>query len=405
MLYQNVTITHPSRMNNKSSPSFMSGVLLISGTCIGAGMLALPVVTGASGFWPFMGINTLCWLFMLATGLLFLEATLWMHEGANVLSMAERFLGPIGKWAGGASFLFLYYCLMVSYISGVTPLLSWDVSYSTACAFAGVFFGLLILWGTKAVDRINWLLMIGAIISFVLLVILGSSQVNALLLARADWRFFLIAAPTLFSAYGYHNIIPTLTFYSDRNRSKMRKAILFGTLLPFIVYSVWEWLIIGSMPLETIQEASDAGVPITYALQHLTGHPWISTLGSFFGVFALVTSLLGVALSMVDFLGDGLKMKRAGWHRLVLTLLTFIPPTIFAAYNPGIFLIAIGVAGGYGEAILNGLLPAAMVWVGRYHMKLQGDHELVGGKGILALIIVLSLFIIGLESYYLLIGG
>lgn len=392
-------------MENKSSPSFLSGVFLISGTCVGAGMLALPVVTGPAGFWPSMGINILCWLFMLATGLLFFEATLWMHEGANVLSMAERFLGRIGKWVSGGAFLFLYYCLMVSYISGVTPLVNSEASglfsYAGACVCVALFFGLLILWGTRAVDRINWLLMIGAIISFFLLVVLGSTQVSRTLLERSDWRYFLVAAPTLFSAYGYHNIVPTLTFYLERDKAKMRKAIIYGSMLAFVIYSVWEWLIIGSLPVEAITEASNQGVPISYALQKLTGHPWVSVLGSFFGVFALVTSLLGVALSMVDFLGDGLSMKPIGWKRALLTALVFVPPTLFAAYNPGIFLVAIGIAGGYGEAILNGLLPVSLVWIGRYHLNLKGDHQLMGGKAMLALLFTLSIFIIGLESYYL----
>lgn len=393
-------------MNNKSSPSFISGLFLISGTCIGAGMLALPVVTGAAGFWPSMGINALCWLFMLATGLLFFEATLWMHEGANVLSMAERFLGRFGKWLGGGSFLFLYYCLMVSYISGVTPLFDFtSISYPMSCGLMSLFFGFLIFWGTRAIDRINWLLMVGAIVSFFLLVMVGSGEVSNALLARSDWRLFLLAAPTLFSAYGYHNIVPTITFYLKRDKSKIRKAIFFGTLLPFIVYSIWQWLIIGSMSPDAIQQASNEGVPITYALHELTGHPWVSTLGSLFGIFALVTSLLGVALSMVDFLGDGLEMKRVGWHRLILTLLVFAPPAVFAAFNPGIFLIAIAIAGGYGEAILNGILPVAMVWVGRYHMKLKGDNELPGGKCMLSLLLIISVFIIGLETYYLFIGG
>lgn len=99
----------------------LSATLLIAGTCIGAGMLALPLVTGLAGFWPAMAVNSLCWLFMLCTGLLFLETTLWMEDGANVLSMAERFFGVSGKVVAGVAFLFLYYCLMVAYLAGARP--------------------------------------------------------------------------------------------------------------------------------------------------------------------------------------------------------------------------------------------------------------------------------------------
>lgn len=396
-------------MEIQKQPSFVSGALLLAGTCMGAGMLALPVVTGPAGFFPGIVINAICWLFMMATGLLFLEATLWMHEGANVLSMAQRFLGRTGKWLGGLAFLFLYYCLLISYISGAAPLvkseLGLSLSVRTVCAlFAGIF-GLLVFWGTAVVDRINWLLMTAAIASFALLMIAGSSAIDEALLTRMNWKFFFLAAPTLFSAYGYHNLVPTLTFYMKRNSRSLRLAIFFGTLLPFIIYTLWQWMIIGSLPLELVQQAAETGVPITYTLQEITGHPWVSFLGGFFGIFAIITSLLGVALSMVDFLGDGMHMKRTGSQRLFLTLLVFIPSTLLAMENPGIFLVAIGVAGGYGEALLNGFFPICMVWMGRYHYKLGGERQLFGGRVMLSILLVITFFVVGLESYHLLMGG
>src|SRR5688572_549252 len=91
--------------------SALSGILLVGGTAIGAGMLALPVATGMAGFVPAIAVNLLCWLAMMATGLLLMEATLWMEQGANLLSMADRFMGRIGKYIVGVFFVFLYYCL------------------------------------------------------------------------------------------------------------------------------------------------------------------------------------------------------------------------------------------------------------------------------------------------------
>ena len=88
----------------------VSGTLLVAGTTIGAGMLGIPLLTAKAGFLPAMGITILVWLFMLSTGLLFLEATLWMHEGANILSMSRRFLGHTGKLAAGGMFFVLDFC-------------------------------------------------------------------------------------------------------------------------------------------------------------------------------------------------------------------------------------------------------------------------------------------------------
>lgn len=386
-----------------------SGVLLVMGTCIGAGMLALPVVTGVAGFIPAIAVNLLCCLFMMATGLLLLEAILWMEDGVNLLSLSHRFLGRAGKIVAGISFLFLYYCLEVSYCSGGAPVFS-EVLFQlfgihiegfTSYTVFAVFFGSFVFLGTRAIDRFNWVLMTGLFLSFILLIGLGSREIKFNLLERTDWKLSLAATPVLFGAYGYHNLLPSLSTYLKRNVTHLRFSIIAGSLLSFIIYSIWQWMIIGTLSLEEIQGADLRGEPVTQTLQNIVGYPWLSRFGEFFGFFALATSFLGVSLSMVDFLADGLKIEQKGWTRAALCLGVFIPPILFAAANPGIFIEAIGVAGGFGEAILNGLLPISMVWVGRYLHQLPSKYRLSGGRPLLILLISITLLIMGIEAHHL----
>lgn len=402
---QTATSTTTLTSEYTEAGGLFSAILLISGTAIGAGMLALPVVTGTAGFYPSLAMSIICWLFMMFTGLLLLEATLWVKDGSNVLSIAGRLLGPIGKFIGGTWFLFLYYCLMVSYISGGAPLfaksLHFDFGFSGNLWFFTFLFGVIIYVGTRFVDRMNWILMSGLVLSYLLLVGMGSSEIQTQILNRSNWGYMLVSAPTLFGAYGYHNVIPSLCTYLKRDKKKLRLAIIIGTTIPFIVYTLWQWVILGSVTETQLLEAGRMGVPVSQVLQDVTGQKWVSIFGSYFAFFALVTSLLGVGLSMVDFLGDGLKIKRIGTGRLWLTFLVFIPPALFAIYKPGIFNEAIGVAGGFGEAILNGLLPIAMVWAGRYYHKLNRDDQLPGGRFTLSILLVITLTIVGLEYRHL----
>src|SRR5690348_7302081 len=101
-----------------SKPSSFSGALLVAGTSIGAGMLALPVVTALGGFFPSLFVYVLCWLFMTCTGLLMLEICLLMPPGANLVSMAQKYLGRFGEVLAWVLYLFLFYCLSVAYVSG-----------------------------------------------------------------------------------------------------------------------------------------------------------------------------------------------------------------------------------------------------------------------------------------------
>jgi len=388
----------------------VSGTLLVAGTTIGAGMLGIPLLTAKAGFYPAMGITILVWLFMLATGLLFLEATLWMHEGANVLSMSRRFLGRMGKVAAGGMFLFLYYCLMIAYFAAGAPIFTGFLEQAFGLAPGGVFgylsygllFGGIVAVGLKAVDRINYLLMAALFISYFSLVGIGSSLVSAERFQESNWGAMVFAAPVLFSSFGFHNVIPSLVTYFNRDVRVLRKSIFFGTLIPLIIFLVWQWLIIGAVPEGAIEEALKNGQPATAALQTLIGNPWVMKVGQFFAFFALITSMLGVSFSMVDFLADGLKVKRTGKWRVFLCFTVFFPPFILTVLDPKIFVTALGFAGGFGEAFLNGLIPVMLVWVGRYSRKIGGREQLGGGRLLLALLFMLSLSVAVFEILFVL---
>lgn len=375
----------------------LSGTLLIAGTAIGAGMLGIPLITAKAGFIPAMGITIAVWLFMLATGFLYLETTLWMHEGANMLSMAKRFLGNWGKVLTGVVYLFLYYCLMVAYYAAGAPLVH---SSPLGYIVFGLIFGTIVVFGIKLVDRINYILMMAMFLSYFALVGMGIPAISHERFFTQNWSQVFFAAPILFSAFGYHNVIPSLTTYFNRDVKVLRRSLLWGTLISCVIYLIWQWLIIGVVPQSAIDKALQLGQPATAALQALTGAFWIVTLGQFFAFFAIVTSMLGVAFSLVDFLADGLKIEAKKLStRSWLTAIVFLPPLVLSLLDPSIFVTAIGFAGGFGEAFLNGLLPVALVWVGRYKMKL-GNPQLGGNKGILLLLFVLGLAVMGLEAFF-----
>ena len=80
-------------------------------------MLGLPIVTGIAGFFPSLVMFLVAWLFMTTTALLLLEALSWFNKPVNLLSIVEYTLGRVGKVVCWILYLFLFYALLVAYMS------------------------------------------------------------------------------------------------------------------------------------------------------------------------------------------------------------------------------------------------------------------------------------------------
>ncbi len=372
-------------------------------------MLAIPLVTAGCGFIPACIMTVTVWFFMLCTGLLFLEASLWLPEGSHVLSIAEAFLGKGGRYLCGITFIFLYYCLMIAYFAAGGPLLGNGLAtlgieggHHKHLALFGLIFGGVVVIGPRWIDRTNMILSLAMIMSWLALLGSGGSAVRSDYLLVQRWPAMFGALPILFSAFGFHNVIPSLCTYLQRDRKALRLAIWWGSLIPLLVYIAWQWLIIGGISSPLIEKALELGEPITAVFQAVTGDGVFVALGRFFAFFAIATSTLGVAFSLVDFLGDSLGVvRRTGWKRLVLSIAVFVPPFVLASANPRIFAKALGIAGGFGEAFLNGLLPVAVIWVGRYYQRRKTTGQWIESRPALALLFVCGLAVMLLEIYEL----
>lgn len=365
----------------------------MAGTAIGGGMLALPVLTAAAGFLPAVCIYIICWLFMVGTGFLFAEIFLWQKEEINIVSMAKMTLGIPGQIVAWALYLFLFYSLTVAYTSAggnlVTDLLP-NLPRGGGSLIFVVLFAPFVILGPGACDRLNWLLMAGLILSFALFFFSAVPKVEGELLAHSDWSKMLLAVPVIFTSFGFQGLVPTLSNYLQRDSKRIKRAILWGSSIPLLVYIVWEILILGVVPLEGLQLAQQMGQSAVYPLRAVLHLPWLYTVGEFFAFFSIVTSFLGVTLGMLDFLADGLSVKKTALGRLFVAALIFVPAIAISMSNPAIFLNALSYGGGFGCALILGLMPIVMAISGRYILKKEGERLLFGG---LPLLLIMTIFI------------
>lgn len=373
----------------------LSAMLLVAGTCIGGGMLALPVASAANGFLPSVMTMVVCWALMTATALLVLEVTLSMEPDIHVMTMATRLLGPVGKWVTWGLFLYVSYASVVAYTAGggvttaaaLEQILGIGVSKAMGCFIFITVFGCVICLGTHIVGEVNSILFMALLAAYVILLVLGGDEVQMSFLRRATWHNWWVAIPIILTGFSHQVfIIPTLTRYLDRNVASLRWALVGGTTITLLVYILWQWLILGTVPLEGpygLATAFAKGDPATEYMRRAVESPLVSFVAEFFGYFAIVTSFLGMALGLFDFLRDGFHIHRTKRGRFVLGTLVAVPTVIIAIYFERAFLVAMDTSGGIGDAILNGMMPVMMVWVLRYRLKDKADYRLRGGKFLL----------------------
>jgi tyrosine-specific transport protein len=377
----------------------VGGTLLIAATTIGVGMLGLPIATGPGGFVPATFVYILTWFFMLCTGLLLLEVCTWMPAEANLITMTHRLLGPVGKAVCWVVYLFLFFTAMIAHVSGggstlVDVLnLSFGIAMpqSIAMVVYVLIFSPVVYLGTRSVDRFNLIMMTGVLITYVLFIVFSAGKVDVNLLKYADWSRAWPALPVLFTAFTYQLIIPTLMTYMNRNVKRVRLSIILGSSIPLVIYLVWELLILGIIPVNGLIEAKAKGETAVMPLKELLQNPWVFKIGSCFAFLVLTTSYIALSLAFLDFMADGLKIKKEGFKKVALCLGIFIPPMIIAMLYPDIFITALEYAGGISCALLFGLLPPVMVWVGRYLKKYEHKNiQLPGGKIVLCTLMLFT---------------
>jgi tyrosine-specific transport protein len=379
--------------------SVIGGMLLIAGSCIGAGMLALPILTGLAGFLPSLVLFVCAWAFMTLTALLLVEVNGWFNKPVNFITMVSHTLGRFGRGLSWLLYLFLFYALLVAYVSGSGGLFStfFGLPAWSGALFFVLLFGGVVYMGTRTVDLWNRVLMFGKIVAFLGLVFLGVKHVQPKLLLRTDVSYAFFSLPVLIISFGFHNMIPSLTAYMKGNLKRVRMTILGGSLFALFLYLIWEIIALGIVPMEgemglanSLKQDREA----SQAIAGILGSSWVSSCAQALAFFAILTSFLAQSLSLVHFLADGLKISYKKRENAWLCALALLPPLGFSLYNPQLFFKALNFAGGICAVILFGILPVCMIWLGRYRKQTPSSYQVPGGRPLLLGILCFALFIL-----------
>ncbi len=386
----------------------LGSILIVAGTTIGAGMLAMPLASAGVGFGVTLGLLITLWALMCYTALLLLEVYQHVPADMGLGSLAARYLGRYGQWATGFCMLFLMYALTAAYISGAGELLAsslnqwldWNLPPGAGVLIFTAIGGTVVCIGTSLVDLFNRFLFSAKIIFLAIMLVLllpHIHQINLLTLPLQQ-GLALSAIPVIFTSFGFHGSIPSIVSYLGGDIRKLRRVFVIGSFIPLVAYIFWQLATLGSIdsPAFTALLAKNAGLNgLLEAIREVVASSHVELAVHLFADLALATSFLGVALGLFDYLADLFQRQNSVRGRIQSGLITFLPPLAFALFYPRGFVMALGYAG-VALAVLALMLPSLLV------MKSRQQHpdaawRVAGGTTALWLVLLCGIAIVTIQ--------
>ncbi|NLS12626.1 amino acid permease [Vibrio sp. SM6] len=386
-----------------SQSKLLGSTLIIAGTTIGAGMLALPLASAGIGFSVSLMMMVILWAVMAFTALLMVELHQYAASDATLHTLSEQILGTKGRWIASFAMCFLFYALCAAYIAGggaqfavrLEQWFDWQLTPQAANTLFTLIVATVVAVGTATVDKVNRVLFTLKLLAMALVLFFLAPNVTGQYLLNMPLGQGLVVAalPVIFTSFGFHGSIPAIVRYLEGDTPALKKAVVIGSAIPLVIYLFWQIVTLGVVSQQTLITQTGLGALIAQ-LGVATQTNGLAQLVGIFADLALITSFLGVSLGLFEFVGDSAKQTRVLNRVPVVTFITFVPPLLFALYFPQGFILALGYAA-IALAILAIFLPVAMVIrVRRDDERVDERYRVAGGHASLVIVSMMGMAIV-----------
>jgi tyrosine-specific transport protein len=387
----------------------VGSIAIVAGTAIGAGMLALPLATAAMGLVPALMLMLVVWAISAYTSLLMLEVNLRSGIGDNLHVITGKSLGRKGQIVQSLSFLSLLFALTAAYLTGGADLLmlkakTWfDIvlDNQTAVLLFTFILGGFAALGVHWIDKLSRALFSTMVVLLALVLVFLLPEVSYSALAQraatnsltAVW---LSAIPVVVTSFGFHVCIATLVRYLDGDVPSLRKVLLIGSTIPLFCYVLWLLVTLGTVGGEAIAGFNGSLSKLISTLQEISAQPLISKFIGLFADLALITSFLGVTMSLFDFNAELIRAQNSWGGRTQTWLLTFLPPLACALFVPEGFIALLGFAA-IPLVVITVFLPAIIAM--KQRAQASAGYQVSGGNAALWLLMLMGSVIIVAQLY------
>ena len=372
--------------------------LLVTGTAVGGGCMALPYFTSAGGFLPALAMLALSYALLLGSALVLVEPTIrvWEDRPGKAVSMSsvvETYLGPRVGLAAGVTFWTLINCTLVSQLAKCGELVATAVFGGAAAAGAGgggvgggsaAAAAATVVWVSRlgsvvaaatlsaaalsrGAGRINAVATAGLFGGFASACVVGAPGVNPALLLTSNLAAAAPALPAIMQTMTYAEAIPTVVDMCRGSRAKTRRVLALGSLGPALMYALWLAVTLGR---DSLAKCAAAGGDLAGKILAEGGALGLAT--ATIAACASASTLIGCYLALSRFNADAFDTNLSA-RNVKLVALTVLPSLLVSMKGPELYYLMIKFAGTVPVAFLWGVLPPLVCW-----RMLDGEKRLTG---------------------------
>jgi tyrosine-specific transport protein len=380
----------------------LGAIMIVAGTCIGGGVIALPLTLAKLGILCSLALMAFVWFFTYYSAVINLELVLQSKKPLNIGKLGTLYSGPVASVIGTSALKGLMFALMSAYIYGVTSMFSslgdfGLVSQKIITIGVAIVAYLFLILPVGKIDATNRVLFITTIIIAGMLILamafsLDFSKANFVPDNKDQLSSWVGVIPVIFTSFGFQVLFHTLSEYCDMNAKVLKKVFFVGSIIPLIVYTIWTCSVLyvthtndQSFYLKIVQGHADVG-ELIQRLSVISNAKYLQSIVWVVSILAVVTSMIGVGLGLCDSLRQYTITKN---QKLAAGLAVF-PPCLIAMVVPNAFIALLGCAGMI-LSILAILLPVYLLIKADFKVPIYQttkNYVLLGIIGIFGLCVI-----------------
>jgi tyrosine-specific transport protein len=360
------------------------------GTVVGAGVLGIPYVIAKTGFLYGLLLIILIGFAYLLLNLFMGEVILRTKKQHQLPGYAEKYLGIWGKRIMTLSLFLGLYGALIAYLIGEGVTLHSIFGFGSPIIYTLIFFVItcsIIYKGVKATGKAELVLISLLFLIVVLIGLFSFDKINVSYLSYLDFAKIFIPYGVIVFAFIGLPALPEMQEELGKEKKKMKKAIIIGSIIPIILYILFSLIIIGMIGLSNFEVLQPNERIATVALS-LYSHPILGIFANLLAVLAMFTSFLTIGIALAE-----IYEYDYGLSRHLSLSLTFFIPLVIVLFNFTNFIAVLGITGAVAGGI-DGILVVLMYW----KAKLLGDRkpEYRLKKHYLLGILLIIMFILGI---------